>query len=51
MKSYEILELPTRDTETRSEQMLLGKWGCETCLTQDCHRPSTGTQHSICKAQ
>ena len=40
MKTFEILrELPKCDTETRSEQMLLGKRCQQTCLMQSCHKP------------
>ena len=39
MKKFEILkELPEWDTETRSEQMLWGKWHQQTCSAQGCHR-------------
>ena len=39
MKELEILqELPKRDTEAPSEQML-EKWYQQTCLAQNCHEP------------
>ena len=41
MKKFEIVwELPTRDTETQREQVLLEKWCQETCSTQGHYKPS-----------
>ena len=48
----EILqELPKCDTETESEQMLLGKWYELTYSVQGGHKPSTWKKHCICEAQ
>ena len=43
MKKLEISQGLTQcDTDTQSEPMLLEKWHQWTCLTQSCHKPSTG---------
>ena len=37
-----LQEVPKSNTETRSEQRLLGKWYPQTCLTQGCRRSRVG---------
>ena len=52
MKKCEILlESSKCDTETQSEQMLLGKCYPQTHLVQCCHKPSISRKHSVCEIQ
>ena len=52
MRKHEILlESSKCDTETQSEQMLLGKCYPQTHLMQGYHKPSICRKHSVCEIQ